>query len=184
MGDNIFRLLEEDDGYFVSHVGEHLRTAPEQLQPILSCEVTVDDAHLAFAHDQYTQGIRKFSLFLQSGDPDHFKRAGALLHALYTSKPIVAVKFDPELDDVDTISTPLGTSYGDAEGALSFGHFFNEYHNEFMGFQLAFDICRQFVENEPRSIDFEYVHTVCAYLKNNGNLSVESLFMIFKSLLD
>lgn len=183
MADNIFREIEESEN-FVHLVGEHLRTAPGQLDPILECEVQVDDERLAFAYDQYVQGIRKFALYLQSGDPDHFKRAGALLHAIYTSCPIAKVEFNPELDCVDTIATPLGVTYGEAEGALSFGHFFEEYHNEFMGFQLAFDICRQYVEGEPRAIDFEYVHTVCTYLKNNGNLSVESLFMIYKSLLD
>lgn len=184
MSDNIFRQLEQDGDFFVDYVGGHLCSAPVALDPILACKVSVDKERLAFAYDQYVQGVRKFALYLQSGDPDHFKRAGALLHAIYTSQPIDQVEFDPSLDQVDTISTPLGVTYGDAEGALSFGHFFDEYHNEFLGFQLAFDICRQFVANEPREIDFEYVHTVCAYLKNNGNLSVESLFMIYKSLLD
>jgi len=30
---------------------------------------------------------------------------------------------------------------------------------------------------------FDYLVTVCTYLANNGNLSVESLFMVFKSLM-
>lgn len=184
MAENIFRKLEEDAEFFIEFVGNHLCKAPAALEPILSCSVSLDMDRLAYAHDQYTQGVRKFALYLQSGDPDHFKRSGSLLHAIYTSKPIDDVTFDPELDAVDTVSTPLGVTYGEAEGALSFGHFFQEYHNEFLGFQLGFDICRQFVEGDPRAIDFEYVHTVCTYLKNNGNLSVESLFMIYKSLLD
>ena len=184
MTDNIFRRLEESEDYFAEFVGNHLRNAPSALSPVLNCEINVDGSRLSYAHTAYVQGVQKFALYLQSGDPDHFKRAGALLHAIYTSQPIDSVQFDPDLEDVDTISTPLGVSYGDAEGALSFGHFFREYHNEFLGFQLSFDICRQYLENDPREIDFEYVHTVCTYLKNNGNLSVESLFMIYKSLLD
>jgi hypothetical protein len=176
----VFRALE-DEAYFVQRVGEHFRSAPVQLQPILLCAVTVDDARLRYAHKEYVQDIDRFSLFLQSGDPDHYKRAGALLHALYLSEPIVTIDFDPELESVDTLITEPGISYGDAEGALSFGHFYDEYHNEFTAFSLAYDACNQY-GNGLRLIDFDYVHTVCTYLKNNGNLSVESLFMIFKSL--
>src|SRR5690606_22028087 len=143
MIENIFRALE-DETYFVEKVGAHFRSVPNELNPVLQCQVEVDDARLKFAHNEYTQGVNRFSMFLQSGDPDHYKRAGALLHALYLSEPIVSVTFDPQLEDVDTLSQPLGVSYGDAEGALSFGHFYHEYHNEFTAFSLAFDSCRQF----------------------------------------
>lgn len=180
MTNNVFRNLENDEAYFVGLVGNHFRTAPAQLAPVLECEVVVDDDRLQYAYNEYRQDISRFSLFLQSGDPDHYKRAGALLHALYLSEPIISVEFSPELENFDTLSTPLGITYGDAEGALSFGHFYDEYHNEFTAFSLAYDICRQY--GEVHAIDFDYVHTVCAYLKNNGNLSVESLFMVFKSL--
>jgi hypothetical protein len=178
---NIFRELEEL-GTFVSVVGDYFRCAPGQLDAVLSCEITVDDQRLSYAHGEYIQGIQLFSLLLQSGDPDHYKRAGALLHALYLSKPITEIGFDPPLDQVDTLITPIGVSYGSAENALSFGHFFRDYPNEFMGFSLAYNYCHQY-ESDPRIIDFNYLHTVCNYLKNNGNLSVESLFMVFKSLM-
>ncbi len=179
MTTNVFRDLE-DEAYFIKRVGEHFCSAPSQLSPLLDCVISVDENRLKFAFDEYTQGIARFSLFLQSGDPDHFKRAGALLHALYLSEPIVSVKFSQELAAVDTLMTDLGISYGDAEGSLSFAHFYDEYHNEFTAFSLAYDICRQY--SDLQFIDFNYVHTVCVYLKNNGNLSVESLFIMFKSL--
>ena len=177
---NIFRELE-DEGNFVARVGDYFRSAPSELGGIISCAIEVDDERLRYAFNEYEQDIKRFAIFLQSGDPDHHKRAGSLLHALYVSKPIVAVEFDPKLVDVDTLSTPLGITYGDAEGELSFGHFFDEYYNEFTAFSLAYAVWRQFVA-EPTDIDFEYVHTVCVYLRNNGNLSVESLFILFKSL--
>ncbi len=181
MAGNIFRELEEE-AFFIAHVGEYITSAPAALHPVLSCEIDVAPDRLAYAHAEYVQGVRRFSLYLQSGDPDHYKRAGALLHALYLSKPIIAVGFNPKLDEVDTLCTGLGVSYGDAEGSLSFGHFFDEYHNEFAAFGLAYDTCRQF-EAEPRPINFEFLNTMCVYLKNNGNLSVESLFMVFKSIM-
>lgn len=182
MASNTFRELEETN-FFVTHVGEYLSLAPAELTPVLSCEITVDPARLAFAHNEYVQNVQRFSLYLQSGDPDHYKRAGALLHALYMSQPIVDVCFQPKLEDVDTLITEPGVNYGDAENALTFGHFYDDYHNEFAAFGLAFDTCRQY-EQEPRSLaSFDYIHTVCTYMKNNGNLSVESMYMVLKSLM-
>lgn len=181
MSDNIFRAIEDKDA-FISYVGDFLRSTPGELSPVLSCKITVDEERLKYAHTEYVQGVLKFSMYLQSGDPDHHKRAGALLHALYLSKPIVAVEFDPDLENVDTLMQPPGVTYGLAEGALSFGHFFDDYHNEFAAFAIAYGTCRQYVE-VPRDVDFDFIHTACTYLKNNGNLSVESLFMMFKSLM-
>jgi hypothetical protein len=180
---NIFRQLEESEAFFTEFVGNHFSAAPDELQSLAKCSVTIDQARLSYAYDQYIQGIGRFAVILESGDPDHFKRAGALLHAIYSSQPITGICFDPELEDIDTNSTPIGITYHDAEDALFFARFFNEYHNEFLGFQLAFEICRMYVPGTPQTVDFEYVYTVCVYLKNDGNLSVESLFMIFKSLL-
>jgi len=148
---------------------------------MLKCSVKIDSDRLAYAHTEYLQGIKKFSMYLQSGDPDHYKRSGALLHSLYLSKPIVELIFDPAIEDVDTLITDIGVSHSEAEDSLSFGQFFEGFHNEFTAFSLAFDICRQY-ERDPIKINPDYVHNVCAYLKNNGNLSVESLFMMFKSL--
>ena len=159
----IFRDLEQNEAFFIEHVGSFLALAPGELEPILSCQVAVDKDRLSYAWAEYVQGVRRFSMYLQSGDPDHYKRAGALAHALYLSQPIVSVDFDPALDDADTLCTGLGVTYGDAEGALGFGHFFGEYHNEFIAFALAYDTCRQY-EEEPTAIDFPYVHTVCTYL--------------------
>ena len=182
MTGNTFRDLENRE-FFVKHVGDYLSFTPFELAPVLSCQVTVDPDRLIFAHDEYTQNVRRFALYLQSGDPDHYKRGGALLHALYMSQPIVEVCFNPELEDVDTLITEPGVTYGDAENALTFGHFYDDYHNEFSAFGLAFDTCRQYEQNSKVLGSFDYVQTVCTYLKNNGNLSVESMYMVLKSLM-
>lgn len=181
MADNLLRMLQ-GESYFLNFVGNYIGATPTDLGELLQCHINVDNARLGFAHTEYVQNVEKFSLYLQSGDPDHFKRAGALLHSLYTSKPIIQVIFEPELDDVDTLATPIGMTYGDAEGELSFGNFFQEFHNEFTALSLSYDACRSY-EERPRDMDFEYIHTACSYLRNNGNLSVESMFMLFKSLM-
>lgn len=43
--------------------------------------------------------------------------------------------------------------------------------------------CCAAYEPEPRPYDFDYLHNVCRYLKANNNLSVDSLFILFKSLM-
>ena len=178
---DVFRHIEDKDA-FIEFVGEYFRTAPADLAPALSCAIEVDPKLLSYAHAEYVQDIRRFSEILQSGDPDHYKRAGALLHALYVGKPITGIIFEPEIEAVDTLCTPIGTLYADSENSLTFGHFFNDFPNEFMAFSLAYDLCCYY-ERDPRDVDFDYLQTVCTYLNNNRTLSVESLFMIFKSIM-
>lgn len=179
--ENILKSLEQDEAYFVKHLGAHFRNT-EDYGDLLSCEVTVDDARLAWAHAEYVQGVGEFSLRLTSGDPDHYKRCGALLRALYKIKPIVNVDFEPDLDEFDTLFTPIGVSNSDAEYALSLGRTFKLYANEMQAFSYAYNVCAMW-EAKPTKVNDEYIHTVCAYLKGNDNLSADSLYMIFKSLM-
>ena len=185
--DNTFRLLE-DQAFFAKYVTDYFQSPRDELQDFISCEIVLDDTRVAYAHTEYMQNIGKFSLYLESKgpdhakDPDHYKRAGALLHALYLSSPITGAEFSPELAEVDTLSTPLGVSFADVDKELSFAQFYRDFANEFTSFALSYDICRQYEEN-PRDISKDYLRTVCTYLYNNRNLSVESLFMLFKSIM-
>lgn len=178
---NIFRDLE-DATVFSDLVGKYFEETPADLGEFIDCNVDIDYSRLEYAHTEYTQNISKFALFLDSKDPDHYKRAGALLHALYLSKPITAVVFSPDLDEVDTLATDVGVTYTQINGELTFGEFYRDYHNEFTAFALCYDVCCQY-EDSPREFSKDYLRTVCTYLYNNRNLSVESLFMLFKSLM-
>lgn len=180
MIDNILRKLEEED-FFVQHVSKHYNST-EDYGDLLSCEVTVDEERLKWAHQDYLQGVREFSIRLDSGDPDHYKRCGALLRALYKIKPIVSVAFDPLIEDFDTLSTPVGVSYSDAQYQISLGRFYDVYHNELTAFSFAYNVCCMY-EHEPTTISDAYIHTMCAYLSSSDNLSADSLYMIFKSLM-
>lgn len=180
MVENILKALE-DETYFVDRVGAHFRNT-EDYGDLLSCEVKVDDERLKWAHTEYQQGVSEFSIRLASGDPDHYKRTGALLRALYRIKPIVSIEFHPPLDEFDSLFTPIGTSHADAEYALSLGRTFSLYHNELTAFSYAYNVCSMY-ENNPVSICDDYIHTTCVYLASNDNLSADSLYMIFKSLM-
>lgn len=178
---NIFRDLT-DEAYFQEYVGKYYESLPSALSDLLDFEITVDGALIQYAYDAYMQGVRKFSLILLSGDPDHHKRAGALLHALYLSKPISDFKFSEDLNARDTLCTPIGVNYAEAERELGFARLYSEYHNEMTAFDLALGACFQYGDWKPE-ITLDYAHSVCKYLKDNRNLSVESLFILFKSLM-
>lgn len=180
MADNILRSLENEE-YFVSHVGSHFRST-EDYGDLLSCKVTVDNERLKWAYKEYQQGVEEFRIRLASGDPDHYKRCGALLRALYRIKPIVTVQFEPELEDFDTLFTPVGINHNDAELALSLGRTFSLYHNELTAFSYAYNVCRMY-EESPVEISDAYIHTMCVYLSSSENLSADSIYMIFKSLM-
>lgn len=177
----MFKLLDDEEA-FKQFVGDFYRRSPSELGTLINCTFEVDDARLALAYQTYMLAIDTFGVLLASENPDHHKRAGALLHALYKTKPIINLSFDPELNDVDTISTPLGVTYSEAENELSFAAFYAEYHNEMTAFFLAFGCCSMY-EPEARGYSMPYLHDVCMYLKNNEELSFESLFMLFKSLM-
>lgn len=165
----------------MDRVGSHFKST-EDYGDLLACTITVDDERLKWAHKEYQQGVREFSIRLASGDPDHYKRCGALLRALYRIKPITAVEFDPPLEEFDSLFTPIGVSHADAEYALSLGRTFSLYHNELTAFGYAYNICAMYEPN-PVRISGKYIHTMCAYLLSNDNLSADSLYMIFKSLM-
>lgn len=180
MAENILRALD-DEAYFVDRVGTHFRCV-DDYGGLLTCKVNVEDERLRWAHTEYQQGVSEFSIRLGSGDPDHYKRTGALLRALYRIKPIVHVDFEPDLEEFDSLFAPLGVNHADVEYALSLGRFFKLYHNELTAFSYAYNVCAMY-EEAPVAIDSAYIHTMCAYLASNDNLSADSLYMIFKSLM-
>ncbi len=171
----------ENEAYFVERVGAHFRNTSDY-GTLLTCEVVVDDDRLKWAHTEYQQGIAEFSIRLDSGDPDHYKRCGALLRALYRIKPITAVEFSPVLEEFDSLFTPVGVSHSDAQYALSLGKTFDRYHNEMTAFSYVYNVCSMY-EDRPVRISDGYIHTMCVYLEANDNLSADSLFMIMKSIM-
>lgn len=177
---NILRDLE-DESTFVAFVGAHFKDT-QQFGDLLECEVVVDEERLKWAHKEYLQGVSEFSIKLASGDPDHYKRSGAMLRALYRIKPITAVEFSPPLEEFDSLFAPIGVSHGDVEHLRSLGKTFSTYHNELLSFSITYNICRMY-EEKPVDVSQGYIHTMIVYLASSENLSADSLYMIFKSLM-
>ena len=65
---------------------------------------------------------------------------------------------------------------------LKFPDFYNSFHNEILSFDLAYQICAAY-EDDPREYDFNYLRNMCHYLAKNKDLTVDSLSMIFRSLM-
>lgn len=175
----LFKKLENEED-FKKIVSSHFTTAPEEISAVMRCVNHIADDRLEYAFGEYTQSVEKFAVLLQSKNPDHYKRSGALLHALYQSEIIIDVELESTSDDLESGFTRVNV--GDAEHILPFVRFYEEYHNQMMSFDLAHQFCAAY-EDEPRRIDIDYLHNMCRYLKANSNLQVDSLFMVLKSLM-
>lgn len=176
--DGIFILLE-DQKFFSEFVRDDFLSIPGSIQAVMWCKQEVDPERVEFAYNEYKLGLEGFQVFLGSSNPDHYKRAGALLHALYRSD-CVSLQLESSADELEAGFTRVNA--GDAEQVLSFVKFYEEYYNQFLSFNLAYRLCASY-EDDPRTYDFDYLHNVSRYLKVNTNLSRDSLFMLFKSLM-
>lgn len=179
----LFVELDREDE-FKAFVTKYYNTTPALISSWLGCVNTIDDARVTYAYKEYRQNVDKFAVLLHSNNPDHYKRSGALLHALYQSTIVTEVNLTPgpygSVDDLESGFTRV--SYGDAEHILSFVNFYKEFYNQILAFELAYRACAAY-EKSPRVITFDYLRNVCRYLKANTNLNVDSCFMIFKSLM-
>jgi hypothetical protein len=177
--DGLFDELN-DQATFKKYLIEHFTKAPNELT-LLTCTNQIDEARVDYAFGEYQQNLEKFSVLLKSKNPDHYKRAGALLHALYQSDIVTATKFDQqELDDLETGF--MMVSHGDAQHMLSFIDFYLENHNQILAFDFAYQCCDSY-EKEPCAYDIDYLLNVCRFQKANPNMPVDVFFMLFKSLM-
>ena len=180
--EEFFQKLQEPD-FFKEFVTRYFASVPDEIATILDCDVEVDTDLVAYAHGVYLQNIERFAVLLHSGNPDHYKRAGALLHALYQSRVIKGVGYVADLDEIECGMGPVQIHQGDVSAdEMTFARFFEEFHNEMVAFVFAFQCCAAY-EAEPTSYDFDFLHTMCIYMSNNTNLSLETFYMIFKALM-
>lgn len=146
----------------------------------MGCDLDIDTERVIYAFQEYSQNIQRYSLLLNSSNPDHYKRSGALLHALYSSKIITSINPDFEAKEIKNGMAFIHLhEEADAFAALEF---YQEYHNYIHAFDLAYRVCAAY-ETTPVQFDFDYLHNMCFYMQKNSALSVDTFFMIFKSLM-
>lgn len=171
----------EDEAFFVDFVTDRLRTDWAVITKVANCRTTIDPKLLTLAYQTYMVNLGQYTERLHSENPDHFKRSGALVHALYKAAPVVTVTWPEELDNLRNNMT-LGTQHAEAQQIDDFYAFFDDYCNEVMAFDIAFRCCQVYASH-PKTYDYDYLHNVCYYMKENTNINVGSFVMIFKSYM-
>lgn len=177
---DFFDLLN-DENFFGELVSDHFGRAPREISAYMTWVHELDRNRILYAHKEYLQNIEKFSLLLESSNPDHYKRSGALLHALYQSKIITNLVLENTEEDIETGWGRV--PHSEKDDLLQFMRFYKEYHNEMISFDLAYRICCMY-EDDPVFYDFDYLHNLCFFLWKNDGLSIDTCFIIFKSLMN
>lgn len=181
----IFEELENEDR-FIGYIMEELDQAPGRFIEHFPCTSVIDRERVAFAHGEYIQNIKQFSVLLDSKNPDHYKRAGALLHAVYRSNAITHVDFADgphgSLEEFEA-GTVLGYSYGDAQELVKFPVFYKDYHNQIAAFDLAFRCCWAYETRNLAGYDFGFLYNMSHYLWKNDDISVDTCSMLFRAYM-
>lgn len=176
---DLFTTLSEQHN-FVQFVEDNYNAAVTPLHEFMECELEIDTERVVYAHREYTQNVERYSLLLHSSNPDHYKRSGALLHALYSSKVIVDVT--PVYNEAEIENGVALIHPHDEAKAFEMLDFYHTYYNYIHAFDLAYRVCATY-EDKPVGYDFDYLHNVCFYLHKNNSLSLDTFFMLFKSLM-
>lgn len=174
-------LQFDDEAFFVNTVEERCQRISKGLAPLVECDTVLDPDGLRFAHRQYSQNILDFAVNLDSKNPDHYKRSGALLHSLYKSDFVATPpKFTPDEEEIQGGLTRI--HHHDGMHTITMMQFFREYHKEIVAFDVAYDACASY---EPNAVeyDFDYLWNVSRYLKSNTALCLDTFFMLMKSLM-
>jgi hypothetical protein len=164
----------------VQFVEENYRNAPTPVSEFTDCEMEIDTERVIYAYREYTQNIERYSLLLESSNPDHYKRCGALLHALYGSRIIKSVTPVYNQSDIDHGVSLIHPH--DRDKAFSALEFYEEHYNYIHAFDLSHRVCAAY-ESEPVWYDVDYLHNICFFMNSHEGMVVDTFFMIFKSLM-
>jgi hypothetical protein len=176
-----FKQLD-DEAFFVEFVKDHFENGWQSVSKASRSRVLTFPDLIKLAHARYIINLKQYTVALRSENPDHYKRAAALLHALYVTSvtsPIAVVEWESEvqrLRDRDGV----GVSHGDAEYWNNFTNYYEEYCNPMLAFDLAFRCCDTY-ESSVRPYNKDYLDNICYYMAENTEISVASFVMIFKS---
>jgi hypothetical protein len=169
----------EDEAEFIAFIHAITEMATNPLEYYVRLKNEIDPERAALAYRQYKLGIDHFANYLQSANPDHYKRCGALLHALCSNPVLRNLDIPYSADDVEAGYSPF--TLGDTPYIVESLRFYEEYYNVFAAFELCFKICCAY-ENNKKNLEFDVVHNICHYLKQN-HLVPDSYFMLFRLLM-
>lgn len=169
----------DDEHFFAKFVTEYLHQGWKQAVDRSGSRIEIDPERVALASNTYQLTIQKYVVALSSANPDHYKRSGALLHALYDAAPITNVTWDENAEYMRNFEN-LGVSYADAEHWDNYMSWFENYRNDAMAFDLAFRCCQMY-EPHVRDYNKDFLDNICYYMAENRQLSASSFMMILKA---
>jgi hypothetical protein len=173
---DLFTKLDTLEG-FRAFVVPVLEESPPDLVGIVRSTKSLNLTRVDYAFGEYQQSIQKFAVLLRSKIPDHRKRAGSLLHAVYTSNIISGF----EMDKVDLQFIAAGLA-PDNPNIIRIISYYSTFHNQLMALEPAFRCCAAY-ETKPIAPAFDDLHDVCLYLRGHPNVNVETCYMLFDSLM-
>lgn len=175
----IFKDLE-DEAKFSKFISDSYSSAADEFIEGVTCSHTLDEERVNYAYNEYKQNISKFAVLLHSSNPDQYKRAGALLHSLISSRLVSDLSFFPCKEDIEGGLTRI--HYGDGKYAITQIDFYEAYHSELLAFDVAYRCCASY-EEDPVVPSWDYIQNVCFYLSRNSGRGLDTFFMLFKSLM-
>jgi hypothetical protein len=165
----------DNEAFFVAFVQEHYERGWPHVAAASHSQVKANHELIKLAFETYGLNIKQYTVALSSKNPNHYKRAGALLHALY-KHPIAEVTWGEELErlkDPDAV----GVSYDDAQFWNNFTAYYDEHCNSMMAFDLAFRCCDVY-EPTRKTYSKDFLDNMCYYMATNTNINVGSFVMI------
>lgn len=172
----------DDEAFFVDFVDEQFLNGWPRVSAKSNAKMTTDREVIKVAYQNYMASVATYRLALPSKNPDHYKRAGSLLHGLYKAngtKKIVQLEWPKEVERLKN-HDGVGVSHADAEYWNSFTDWYDDYCNEMMSFDLAFRCCEMH-EVGKWKYNKDFIDNICYYMAENSNLNVGSFIMIFKA---
>lgn len=182
-GNTVFTQFEDldDKARFIDIVKVHFSNSWPDAYKNSGTQITLKDDFIGLAHETYQLSLSQYTVALKSQNPDHYKRAGALLHALYVTKPIGKVEFT-EASQYYRDFENVGVSYADSEHWENYCSWFENYANFALAFDLAFRCCSVY-EAEYKEFNSDFLDNMCYYMSENTAISVPSFMMIFKAFM-
>lgn len=177
----VFKCFEQldDNGFFTDFVKDQFENGWPRVPTVSNSRLITDPELVELASKRYRVNIDHYSGTLKSKNPDHYKRAGALLHALYIEKPVKELIWDQQVERLKDVEA-VGVSYGDADYWNRFTEWYGENCCHMMAFDLAFRCC-QTHEGRDKQYNQDFLNNMCYYMTTNTNINVGSFVMILKA---
>lgn len=179
--DSIFVRINEKDG-FVRECASALRQVPDFISCACRVTIDVDVTSLEQCFETYKLNLEYFSRHLQSGSPDHFKRAAALLFAFCEHNIISSYEITEEKN----------YTYRDGVCAASYISLIKDNCAEMVMFFVCYQWCFSYIKDIEyyKRLSAEYFSNIFVLIKKHRSVgqnivfSLDSMFMVFRSLCE